>query len=96
MERETCVRCGGEMMYLGQEQLQQGKYGLLLGALNNLLSGALAVDIYCCKECKKLEFYALEAPEEDVDHMASAPCPYCGELHELDDVWCPHCGKRLS
>ena len=64
MEREICLRCGGEMLYIGQEKLQLGQYGLLTGAWSNLFSGALAVDIYCCKDCKKLEFYAVEPPEE--------------------------------
>lgn len=94
MEREICLRCGGEMLYIGQEKLQMGQYGLLTGAWSNLFSGALAVDIYCCKDCKKLEFYAVEPPEEG-DAIAREPCPYCGELHELDDAKCPHCGKRL-
>ena len=94
MEREKCIRCGGELVYLGQEQLQMGKYGLLLGALDNLMSGALALAIYCCKACKKLEFYAVAAPEEE-NSITRVPCPHCGELHELNDAKCPYCGKRL-
>ena len=94
MEGEKCIRCGGELVCLGREQLQMGKYGLLLGALDNLVSGALEVDIYCCKVCRKLEFYAAVTPEEE-DSIAKAPCPHCGELHELDDAKCPYCGKRL-
>lgn len=87
MEREVCIRCGGEMVHVGQEHLQMGKF--------QFLTGALAVDIYCCRDCKKLEFYAVEEPEEEEDSMAQVPCPFCGELHELDDPKCPHCGKRL-
>ena len=60
-----------------------------------LFSGALEVDIYCCRDCKKLEFYAVEAPEEEEDSIAQVPCPYCGQLHEIDDPKCPHCGQRL-
>ena len=55
MEREVCIRCGGPMVHIGQEQLQLGKYGLLTGHLSQLFSGALTVDIYCCRDCKKLE-----------------------------------------
>lgn len=97
MEREVCIRCGGPMVHIGQEQLQLGKYGLLTGHLSQLFSGALTVDIYCCRDCKKLELYAVEEPEEMEDRgsMAQTPCPFCGELHELDDPKCPHCGKRL-
>lgn len=94
MEREVCIRCGGTMVHIGQEQLQLGKFGLLTGHLSQLFSGALSVDIYCCRDCKKLELYAVESPEEE-GSMAKAPCPFCGELHELDDPKCPHCGKRL-
>lgn len=96
MERETCIRCGGEMVHVGQEKLQLGKYGLLLGAWSNLLSGALTVDIYCCSDCKKMEFYAVEPPEQQEDRMATISCPHCGQLHEMDDVKCPHCGERLD
>lgn len=94
MEREKCIRCGGEMTHLGSEKLQLGQYGIFLGAWSNLASGALSVDIYCCKNCKKLEFYAMEPPEEETG-IAQAPCPHCGMLHELDDPKCPHCGTRL-
>lgn len=95
MEREVCIRCGGEMVHIGQEKLQMGKFRLLTGHLDQLFSGALTVDIYCCRDCKKLEFYAVEEPEEEEDSMSQVPCPFCGELHELDDPKCPHCGKRL-
>lgn len=97
MERETCIRCGGGMLHMGQERLQLGRVGWIAGPLDNLLSGALTVDIYCCRECKRLEFYAIEEPEEPEEggSMAQAPCPFCGQLHEMDDAKCPHCGKKL-
>lgn len=95
MEREVCLRCGGEMAHIGQEKLQLGKFGWITGSWDNLLSGALTVDIYCCRQCKKLEFYAVEAPEEDGSGIAQVPCPGCGILHDMDDAKCPHCGKRL-
>lgn len=96
MEREACIRCGGTMGHIGQEKLQLGRFGLLVGHWDQLISGALTVDIYCCHDCKKLEFYAIEAPDENAGGtMAQVPCPGCGQLHELDDPKCPHCGKRL-
>lgn len=94
MERGRCLRCGGEMVNIGQERLQLGKYGLFLGDLDNLLSGALDVDIYCCRDCKKLEFYAIKPPEAE-NGIAQAVCPECGQLHDMDDAKCPHCGKRM-
>lgn len=95
MERECCLRCGGKMVHIGQEMLQLGQYGVPFGHWDQLFSGALEVDIYCCRDCKKLEFYAVEAPEEEEDSIAQVPCPYCGQLHEIDDPKCPHCGQRL-
>ena len=94
MEREVCVRCGGTMGHIGQEKLQLGEYGVPFGHLGQMFAGALAVDIYCCRDCKKLEFYAVEVPEEE-DGIAQVPCPHCGQFHEIDDPKCPHCGKRL-
>ena len=95
MERECCLRCGGKMVHIGQEKLQLGQYGVPFGHWDQLFSGALEVDIYCCRDCKKLEFYAVEAPEEEEDSIAQVPCPYCGQLHEMDDPKCPYCRKRL-
>lgn len=105
MAREVCIRCGGAMDNIGQEKLQLGQYSVLLGHLGQLFSGALTVDIYCCRDCRKLEFYAVEEalryllpvkePSEDEDSIAQVPCPHCGQFHELDDPKCPHCGKRL-
>ena len=83
------------MDYIGPEKLQMGQYGLLLGHLSQLFSGAMTVDIYCCHDCRKLEFYAVNAPEDEGDSIAQVPCPSCGQLHEMDDPRCPHCGKRL-
>ena len=94
MERETCLRCGGRMEYAGREHLQLGQFGLLTGALSQIFSGALDVEIYCCRDCKKLEFYAMEPPEA-AGGITQAACPECGGLHDCDDAKCPHCGKRL-
>jgi len=94
-ERELCLRCGGKMGYVGQERLQLGKFNWLFGGLDNLISGALAVDVYCCQQCKRFEFYAVEAQEECGSGIAQVPCPGCGQPHELDDARCPHCGRRL-
>lgn len=49
MSRRTlrCLRCGGTMELLRREFLQLGKTGWVLGDLDNLLAGALDVDILC-------------------------------------------------
>ena len=98
MEREICIRCGRTMRNIRQEKLQLGEYGVPFGHLSQIFAGALTVDIYCCRGCKKLEFYAVETPEDgpgEEDGIAQVPCPGCGQLHDMDDPKCPHCGKRL-
>ena len=42
---KDCIACGGTMVDLGRMELQMGSYGLLFGALSNLLSGSLEVDL---------------------------------------------------
>ncbi len=98
MERKRCIRCGGRMGHIRQEKLQLGQYGWFTGHLDQLYAGVLAVDIYCCRDCKKLEFYAAGASAEDAGEAGSIPqvhCPHCGQLHEMDDPKCPYCGQRL-
>lgn len=91
-----CLRCGGNMKFAGAEKLQLGQYGLLLGSLSNLASGALEVEIYCCDACRKLEFYAVDSEAASAGSgIAQTPCPCCGQLHEIDDARCPNCGARL-
>lgn len=94
VEREICGRCGGAMAFIRREKLQLGQYGILSGHLSHLCSGALEVSIYCCRACKKLEFYAAGS-EEDEGGIPHIPCPHCGQLHEMDDPKCPYCRKRL-
>ena len=73
MSRRTlrCLRCGGTMELLRREFLQLGKTGWVLGDLDYLLAGALDVDILCCSDCGKLEFFRgewseLEDPEGEL------------------------------
>lgn len=93
-QRLACLRCGGEMHLMKRERLQLGKTGWLLGDLDNLLAGALDVDILCCPQCGKLEFFRGDWGEEpeDSDAMAKITCPRCGHRHEMDDPKCPYCG----
>ena len=89
-----CLRCNGTMEFVLQEQLQLGKTGWILGDLPNLLAGALTVDIYCCKNCGKLEFFRAESEEEETyggDRIAQRTCPKCGNVHDIDYPKCPFC-----
>ena len=71
MKKIDCLRCGQKMRYFGTEKLQFGQTSWIFGDLPNLLAGAMEVDVYCCSECRKLEFFLAEEnemeEESDVD-----------------------------
>ena len=92
---KDCIACGGTMVDLGKMELQMGSYGLLFGALSNLLSGSLEVEAAVCKKCRRMEFFYCGDLPEEPGGMAQTDCPSCGKAHDLDDAVCPHCGKRL-
>lgn len=99
MEREVCLRCGGKMTCIGQQFLKKGAPGWRLRGAVELesMNGLLPVELWCCQSCRHLDFYLAENPAgTEASGIAKVPCPYCGQLHELDDARCPHCGKRLS
>ena len=57
----------------------------------------LDVDILCCSDCGKLEFFRGEWSElEDPEGsgIARMECPSCGRSYELDSPKCPFCGKK--
>lgn len=92
-----CLRCGEEMQLIRREYLQLGKTGWLSGDWGNLLAGALDVDILCCDQCGKLEFFRADwnqEPEEEVGSIAKVTCPRCGHSHDMDDPKCPYCGTE--
>ncbi len=83
-----CLRCGKQMSHIGTEKIQLGQTGLIFGDLSNLLAGAMEVDIYCCPECRKLEFFSADAVEEE---LPQKKCPKCGKMHDFDYPKCPFC-----
>lgn len=86
----NCLRCDAEMKFLAKERLQLGKTGWVLGDLPNLIAGALAVNIYVCPTCRKLEFFAAEdIPAKDA--VPQRTCPVCGTVHDFDYPKCPKC-----
>lgn len=96
MKKLTCLRCGTELNCLGQEKLQLGETGFILGDLPNLLAGAMEVEIYACPACGKMEFYrpVLTRGQPDGYSHADVPqkrCPRCGEQHDFDYPKCPYC-----
>ena len=95
---KKCANCGGDMEFLGEEQIQLGQAGFFLGHLSNLLSGSLEVELWECPDCGKLDFYrrgsAANPDDEEYEegHMVQVICPRCGQRHDLDDPKCPYCG----
>ncbi len=83
-----CLRCGKQMSHIGIEKIQLGQTGWIFGDLSNLLAGAMEVDIYCCPECRKLEFFSADAVEEE---LPQKKCPKCGKMHDFDYPKCPFC-----
>jgi len=97
MRELSCLRCGSEMVHLRREFIQLGRTGWLRGDLSNLLAGALDVDIYCCAECGKLEFYRAEESERTTgDGIAQRKCPQCGHMHDMDYPKCPFCRYKYE
>lgn len=90
MKKIDCLRCGQKMRYFGTEKLQFGQTSWIFGDLPNLLAGAMEVDVYCCSECRKLEFFLAEENEME-DELPQKQCPNCGRMHDFDYPKCPFC-----
>ena len=102
---KRCSSCGGKLSFLRRENLLDLRHGLIAYGVPNLFADELYAEIWGCPNCRKLEFYACETPEEkqvpseyedreDGNHMAQTTCPSCGLVHDLDDPRCPRCGAR--
>ena len=95
---KKCSNCGNWLRFVKREYVQLGKTGWVYGDIPNLLAGALDVEIWCCGECGKLEFYRAKDSGYDADfetdHIAQTTCPACGTNHDLDDPKCPFCGAK--
>ena len=97
---KKCVHCESPLRFLRREQFQLGRTGWLLGDLPNLLAGSLEMEIWCCPNCGKLEFYVPGAILEQEwgdsvpGRMTQIRCPVCGVEHDLDDPKCPRCGAK--
>lgn len=85
----NCLRCGTRMKFVGNEKLQLGQTGWIMGDLPNLLVGAMGVSVYVCTDCGKIEFY--QAQEESKDGISQIKCPVCGQKHDMDYPKCPFC-----
>ena len=79
------------MGFVMTEHLQLGKTGWIIGDWGNLLAGAMLVDIYCCHDCGRLEFFRQDADEFDEQPTPQRKCPNCGREHDFDYPKCPFC-----
>ena len=98
MKKLNCLRCGTPMEYLGEEQLQLGKTGWLLGDLPNLLAGAMKVNFFRCSRCGKLELFSGDMDLTDCGQRQEMPrkvCPICTAEFDEDCPCCPICGFRF-
>ena len=98
MKRLNCLRCGASMEYLGEENLQLGKTGWLLGDLPNLFAGALRVKFFRCPHCGKLELFSGAMDPSDCVREREVPrktCPVCTAELDADCPCCPICGFRF-
>ena len=86
----ACLRCGGEMAHAFTENIQLGKTSILLGDWPNIWAGAMRTEVWCCKNCGQLEFFAAE--EEGSEDIPQTTCPHCGRSHDFDYPKCPFCG----
>ena len=98
MKNLNCLRCGTPMQYLGEENLQLGKTGWLLGDLPNLFAGALRVKFFRCSRCGKLELFSGDMDLADCGRERKIPqkvCPICTAELDEDCPCCPICGFRF-
>ena len=86
----NCLRCGGGDGPRLYENIQLGKTSLLFGDWPNILAGAMRAEVWCCKDCGRLEFFS--APDDTDGSLPQTTCPNCGRNHDFDYPKCPFCG----
>ena len=91
-----CLRCDAEMEFSKKITLRNvGEITSLLGALDaNPVGEPIPVDLYCCPNCRKIEFFAPKDP------VPTILCPHCGKEVTItskgdDKDICPLCGKNF-
>ena len=62
--QQTCSGCGSQMEPLGQLPLRTGGmtggWHMFLGELADAGEGILKLDVFRCRECKRIEFFDLD------------------------------------
>lgn len=90
VEQGICLRCGGKMEYVGEQEFQLGGTGLFMGNLGNLLAGSTVMSVFACTDCGKLEFYRPMPPQERT--IVCSSCQKEFSTKEERFIRCPHCG----
>jgi hypothetical protein len=56
---ELCLRCQGEMEFVGEQDFHEGTraWGFVLGDLGELFTGGTKLGMYACKSCGYVEFF---------------------------------------
>jgi len=91
---KVCLRCGAPMLKMGQQQFQLGEHSFLWGDWSNLMAGSLTLDLVCCEQCRKVEFFL---PEDEPlgEKIDLVTCPKCGGEHEAG-LKCPRCAMNQA
>ena len=84
-----CLRCNTDMKFIGNEKIQLGQTSWITGDIPNLFAGSMAVAVYVCPKCSKIEFF--QTNEESVAGISKIKCPNCGQTHDMDYPKCPFC-----
>ena len=95
MKDLMCLRCHVRMDDFGEEQIQLGKTGWILGDLPNLFAGAMRVKLFRCPRCGKLELFSGDGDPAYFNQKEEPPrkiCPECGAEHDAECSCCPICG----
>ena len=53
----NCLRCDNKMLFEGTVNFHKGFNWGLFGDLGHLFTGKKSMNVYCCPNCNKLEFY---------------------------------------
>ncbi|GAA6393293.1 Uncharacterised protein [uncultured Clostridium sp.] len=97
MRKLKCLRCGRSMSRIKREHLFMGQIGWQWGDAHYQPSSGLDVDVYCCPDCGKLEFYRGEKDRDKRvagQSIAQVKCSRCGGRYDLDSCKCPFCGEE--
>ncbi len=90
-----CARCGCEMQFWREEniQLSESSLGTNMG---NMLAGVIKAKIFACPQCKKLELISAEdIPFLSGENTDTLQCPDCGTKHARTPL-CPICGYNYK